>query len=143
MLVDTFERLPLTETDYSPDFVPGKAAEPRVFELRTYTSPSPEKLTMLHARFRTHTMKLFAKHGMDNLVYWQPIGTPGSDVKLVYLLGHQSVAAAQQSFAAFRKDPDWLAARKASEDQAGGSLTNPENGVVSEFLKATDYSPLQ
>ena len=66
-----------------------------------------------------------------------------SDVQLVYLLGHKSEAAAKESFASFRADPDWLAAKKASEERAGGSLSNAENGVVSEFLKATDYSPLK
>lgn len=137
-----------TPTDYSPAFTPGKADQPRVFELRSYTSPSPERLDMLHARFRTHTVKLFAKHGMQNLVYWRPVsGQPAQeDVlrrQLFYLLGHTSREAAAASFAAFRQDPDWLAAKKASEDKAGGSLTSPDNGVVSEFFVATDYSPLR
>jgi len=43
----------------------------------------------------------------------------------------------------FRQDPDWLAVKKASEDKAGGSLTSPEKGVVSEFFVATEFSPLR
>jgi hypothetical protein len=39
--------------------------------------------------------------------------------------------------------PDWLAAKEASEKAAGGSPTNKEGGVVSEFLVATEYSPLR
>jgi hypothetical protein len=39
-----------------------------VFELRTYTCPSPEKLLYRNSRFRDHTMGLFKKHGMENLV---------------------------------------------------------------------------
>jgi hypothetical protein len=58
-------------------------------------------------------------------------------------LARDSQDAAKKSFEAFRKDPDWLAAKKASEDAAGGSLTNPEKGVVSEFFAATEYSPLR
>jgi len=88
-------------------------------------------------------MALFARHGMQNLVYWVPTAPPASQHQLIYLLAHGSEAAARESFAAFRKDPDWLAAKKESEDRAGGSLTNAERGVVSEFLVATDYSPLQ
>lgn len=130
-------------TDYSPEFTPRKATMPRVFELRSYTSPSPEKLALLHDRFRDHTMKLFAKHGMENLVYWRPQGGGDSGRQLVYLLGHASQDAALESFAAFRQDPDWLAAKKASEDKAGGSLTSPDKGVVSEFFVATEYSPLR
>ena len=37
-------------------------------------------------------------------------------------------------------DPDWVAAKKASEEKGGGSLT-VQDGVKSVFLKATDYSP--
>lgn len=143
LLVTKLDIMGLTPMDYSPDFKPEKAIQPRVFELRTYISPSPEKLAALHERFRSHTVKLFAKHGMENLVYWQPRDIEDSDRKLVYLLGHKSQDAAKDSFAAFRKDPDWLAAKEASEKAAGGSLTNVENGVLSEFFIATDYSPLK
>lgn len=62
---------------------------------------------------------------------------------LVYLLAHKSVAAAKESFANFRQDPEWLAAKAKSEEQAGGSLTEKENGVVSQFFVPTAYSPLQ
>jgi hypothetical protein len=143
LLVERVEITSLSPTDYSPEFKPGKSSQPRVFELRTYTSPSPDKLAALHARFREHTMKLFAKHGMENLVYWQPRDIEGADRKLVYLLGHKSQEAAKESFAGFRKDPEWLAAKEASEKAAGGSLTTAENGVVSEFLVGTGYSPLR
>jgi len=110
--------------------------------------PSPERLELLHERFRDHTMKLFARHGIENLVYWEPLlGHPAQeDVlrrQLFYLLGHKSREAAAASFAAFRQDPDWLAVKKASEDKAGGSLTSPEKGVVSEFFVATEFSPLR
>ena len=44
----------------------------RVFELRTYTA-APGKLENLNARFRDHTVKLFEKHGMTNIGYWNPI----------------------------------------------------------------------
>jgi len=60
----------------------------------------------------------------------------------VYLLAHESPQAAKKSFEAFRQDPDWIKVRTASEDRAGGPLTESKNGVVSELLVATDYSPL-
>lgn len=142
-LVAGVTSIPLEPTDYSPALVAAKSAEPRVFELRTYTCPSPEHLAALDERFRDHTMTLFEKHGMTNLVYWHPAGTENSDRKLIYLLAHRSVDAAKESFAAFRMDPDWLAAKEASEKKAGGSLTEKERGVVSEFFTPTDYSPLR
>ena len=118
-------------------------ADTRVYELRVYTA-APGKLDALNARFRDHTCKLFEKHGMTNVGYWTPIkGQRGkNDDTLIYLLAHKSEAAAKASWDAFRADPDWVAARRASEEKAGGSLTAP-NGVVSEFLKPTDYSPMK
>jgi hypothetical protein len=131
----------LTATDYSPPIQPGIDADGRIFELRTYTTP-PGRLDALHARFRDHTTRLFAKHGMTNLFYWHLLpDQPAADVTLIYLLAHQSTDAARASFAAFRADADWIAARTASEQKAGGSLTIAEGGVKSLFLKATDYSP--
>ncbi len=140
-LLEKIVEMSLSPTDYSPECAVEASANPRVFELRTYTCPTTEKLAFLHERFRRHTLKLFEKHGMQNLVYWNPTHVAGGDRKLIYLLGHTSVDAAKESFAAFRTDPEWLAAREASEQKAGGSLTEKEKGVVSEFFVATDYSP--
>ena len=130
----------LTTTDYSPalDTKPGNPG--RVFELRTYTATA-NNLPHLAARFRDHTIKLFGKYGMTNLIYWHfAAGSPQADRMLVYLLGHDSVDAAKASFDSFRQDSDWVAARKASEEKAGGSLTEAKDGVLSEFLVPTDYS---
>ena len=140
-LVTRVESLLLTATDYSPQVKAGKDGE-RVFELRVY-AVTPGKLDNLNARFRDHTCKLFEKHGMTNVGYWVPVkGQKEAGETLVYILAHKSVAAAKTSFDSFRKDPDWIAARKESEDKAGGSLT-VKDGVKSTFLKATDYSPLR
>jgi NIPSNAP len=140
-LVQKVENVFLTRTDYSPQPKPDRAGE-RVFELRTYTA-SDGNLAALNARFRDHTLKLFEKHGMTNVVYWDLMkDQKEADVKLIYLLAHKSLDAARASFDAFRKDPDWVKARTESETKAGGSLTAKE-GVKSEFLKATDYSPIK
>lgn len=132
----------MTATDFSPVVKVAAGQGARVFELRTYTA-TPGNLPLLHARFRDHTLALFAKHGMTNLWYWQltPEQKDAGDT-LVYLLAHASVEAAKASFDAFRADPDWIAAKAASEAKGGGSLTVPD-GVKSVFMKATDYSPLK
>jgi hypothetical protein len=147
-LVAKVEQIYLTAQDYSPEIKPSTGTGERVFELRTYTTV-PGRLDALNARFRDHTTKLFTKHRMTNMFYWklipdQPknaalLGTP--DTTLIYLLAHESVDAAKASFGTFRKDPDWIAAREASEKAAGGSLTVEKDGVKSVFMKATDYSP--
>ena len=100
--------------------------------LRSVTEPEPGL---------QNYRELFAKHGMTNLIYWNRAeGQPQADRMLVYLLGHDSVDAAKASFDSFRQDPDWVTARKASEEKAGGSLTEAKDGVLSEFLVPTDYS---
>ena len=132
----------LAATDFSPAIKPSAATEPRVFELRTYTA-SPGNLDNLLARFREHTLKLFEKHGMTSFGYWTPIEKKnGAGEKLIYILAHKSQETAAECFKAFRADADWIAVKKASEDKAGGSLT-VQDGVKSEFLAPTDYSPTQ
>jgi len=123
-IVEKIESVLLSATDYSPQTEPS-VADSRVFELRTYIA-SEGNLDHLNARFRNHTVKLFERHGISNFGYWTPLADqPGAGEMLIYLISHQSVEAAKESFDAFRQDPDWLAARKASEERAGGSLTAP------------------
>jgi hypothetical protein len=138
-LVSKIESTVLRATDFSPEVKASKGDGERVFELRTYTA-SEGRLRNLLARFRDHTVALFAKHGMTNFGYWSPNeGQPGADVTLIYLLAHKSPDARAASFKAFGADPVWVAAKEASEQAAGGPLT-ARDGVKSLMLKPTDYS---
>ncbi|MFZ9855420.1 MAG: NIPSNAP family protein [Limisphaerales bacterium] len=129
-------------TDWSPKPRTGNVSKGGVWEWRTYTA-NTGRLGALDARFRDHTMALFAKHGIHNYAYWHKMADqPGADITLDYFVTHASVDASKKSFAAFGQDPAWKAAREASEKGAGGSLTAP-GGVKSLFLKATDFSPVQ
>src|SRR3954469_20587802 len=129
-------------TDYSPMPKPLAGGGEHVFEFRTYTTP-PGGLDAINARFRDHTMKLFEKHGMKNVAYFNRVkDQKDADITLFYILAHKCEEAGKASFDAFRKDPDWIAVRKASEEKAGGSLTI-KDGVKSELYKATDYSPIR
>ena len=109
----------------------------KVFELRTYTSPEG-KLNDLLARFRNDTLRIFEKHGMENVGYWVPTDSPASANTLIYILAHDNRDAATKSWAAFREDPEWLAVRDRS--QANGRLTT---NVQSVFLESTDFSPMK
>lgn len=107
-----------------------------VYELRIYT-PNPGKLAEIHARFRDHTLKFFAKHGIRNVAYWneQPSST-APEGRLVYVLVYPSLAAREAAWAAFRADPGWKAVVATSE--ANGKLVAK---VDSSFMNLTDYSP--
>lgn len=140
-LVEKAEVKFLVATDYSPVITP-RAAPERVFELRTYTA-AEGRLANLNARFRDHTCALFEKHGIRNVAYWTLAPTEkDADKMLIYIVSHTTREAAAASFRAFGADPAWQAARRASEERAGGPLT-VKDGVKSVFLKATDYSPMK
>lgn len=151
-LVAKVESTFLETTDYSPIVgmslagggkvgKEGKTAD-RVFELRTYTA-TPNNLPNLNARFRDHTVRLFTKHGMTNIGYWNLMkDQKDADVTLVYILAHKSREAAKEGFKAFGTDPEWTKARKESEEKGGGPLTI-KGGVKSVFMVPTDYSPMR
>jgi len=131
----------MTTTDYSPEIVVAAKDPERTFELRIYETPEG-KVAPLHERFRNHTVKLFTKHGMEHLGYWEPTDAEkGAGSKLIYVLAHQSEEAGLKSFTDFRTDPDWIAVKAASEEKNGGSLTLPQpKGVRSIYMKPVDFS---
>jgi hypothetical protein len=134
----------LIPTPFSMGFpVSPKDQTERLFEMRTYTTV-PGNLENLYKRFQDHTQNLFRKHGMANLGYYRMVpGQEGAENTLIYFLAHKDAASASASWTAFRADPVWVAAKKASEDAAGGSLTVLPDGVKSVFLKPVDFSPVK
>lgn len=112
-----------------------RAADESVYELRIYIC-EPGRLPALEKRFKDHTLKLFEKHGMENVAYWVPIEGEQAQNTLIYILRHKSRAAAKASWDAFRADPDWNRVRAASEED-GKILARAPEAV---FLQATDYS---
>jgi hypothetical protein len=115
---------------------PALDAQSAVYELRTYY-PAPGKLAALNARFRVHTLKLFAKHGMTNVAYWNEQPTDqAAEGRLVYVLAYPSREARNADWKAFGSDPEWLAVVATSE--ADGKLVAKVDSV---FMNMTDYSP--
>jgi hypothetical protein len=117
--------------------VRAQSSSKRVFELRTYTAPDG-KLGDLHKRFRDHTMRIFKKHGMESVGYWQPQDAPDSQNTLIYIISHQSREAAKKNWADFQADPEWQ--KVSAESQVNGRIVSK---VVSVFMDSTDYSPMK
>ncbi|HEY5313024.1 MAG TPA: NIPSNAP family protein [Pirellulales bacterium] len=113
------------------------ASQTRIFELRTYHT-HPGRLDALNRRFREHTNRIFAKHGMTIIGFWTPTEGPDKDNKLVYMLAFTSREAADAAWNGFKADPEWKAAKAASEQD--GPIVKK---VISEFLQPTDYSPIK
>lgn len=114
-----------------------KKAAPRVYELRTYTT-EPGRLPALHARFRDHTMRLFEKHGMENVLYWVPTDETLKDNTLIYVISHASLDAAKKSWEGFRSDPEWK--KVAAESEKDGKIVAK---VEFHYMTLTDYSPIE
>ncbi len=111
------------------------ASDSRCFELRTYTvkGEGPGSIDLLHSRFRENTNRLFRKHGMTIVGFWQPLNA-GMENTLIYLLAYKDAAARDAAWNAFRTDPEWM--KVVKEMQVG-------TAVQSVFLNSTDYGPMK
>ena len=77
---------------------------------------------------------------MTIVAFWMPVAPPaeGTGGTLIYVLAYPSVEAREAAWKAFGDDPDWKAARDASE--VNGKLVAKVDSVI---MKATDYSPMK
>ena len=108
----------------------------RLLELRTYYA-MPGKLEDIHKRFRDHTMRIFAKHGMTVVGFWGPVyKKDGSDGKLTYLMSFKNREERDAKWREFATDPEWQ--KVAKESEANGKLLEKIDSV---FLYDTDYTP--
>jgi hypothetical protein len=111
------------------------ASSTAVYELRIYHA-NPGKLDALVARFRDHTVKVFARHGMKSVAYWLPLDEPAKTNTLIYILVHPSREAAATNWKSFQDDPEWKSVKEKSE--ANGPLVDH---VDSTYMALTDFSP--
>ena len=119
--------------DYSPTWENSEGDADDVFELRIYKA-AEGKLGKLDARFRDHTIKIFASHSMKSAAYWHPTDEPDSKDTLIYILKYDSREAAKASWKAFGSDPAW---KKAAKESGVGRLAKSPESI---YMKATDYS---
>lgn len=105
-----------------------------VYELRIY-HVVPGKIEDLVARFRDHTMKLFADHGIKSVAYWTALDEPVKST-FFYILEHPIREAAATNWRSFQDDPEWKSVKAKSEEN--GKLVEK---IDSTFLTLTDFSP--
>ena len=106
-----------------------------IYEYRAYYA-MPGRMSDIQKRFNDVTMKLFAKHGIKVIGFWDTV--IGENNELVYICAFDDLAHRTKAWAAFQADPEWLAARKASE--ANGPLVER---VVNKIWRPTSFSPIQ
>jgi hypothetical protein len=106
-----------------------------IYEYRAYYA-LPGRMPDIQKRFADVTMQLFAKHGIKVIGFWETV--IGENNELVYICAFDDFAHRQKAWTAFQADPEWQAARKASE--ANGPLLER---VVNKIWKPTSFSPIQ
>jgi NIPSNAP len=112
----------------------GDAGGP-VSELRI-SHTYPGKLEPLLKRFREKETAIFARMGMHGVGYWTPDDDPLKGNALIYMLRHESRAAATESWAKFSKDPEWV--KLKAETEANGAFVEKHDVT---FMTLTDFSP--
>jgi hypothetical protein len=109
----------------------------RFFELRVYTA-APGKMDALNRRFREHTLRQFAKHGIESVGYWTAVDEEHRG-RLYYVVAYPDRASREKMLLnGIAKDPEFLEA--VAESEKDGKLTA---GIESVLMTPTDYSPLK
>jgi hypothetical protein len=95
-----------------------------IHELRIYRC-LPGRLPALLNRFQTQTLRIWAKHGIRQAGFWTTL-IGESNHELTYLIEWESLEERVQKWGAFVSDPEWIAARDASEKDGPivGNITN-------------------
>jgi hypothetical protein len=105
-----------------------------IYEWRVYDIFAG-KLPDIHKRFREHTLRLFAKHQIEVVIFLEKAHDDGQG-QIQYLCRFADQAARDQAFAAFSADPEWRKVK--AESEAGGPLVRK---VTSTLLQPVDYWP--
>ena len=107
-----------------------------IYEMRIYHC-LPNRLPALLKRFETVTLKIWERHGIRQAGFWTTLVGP-SNHALHYLLAWESMAERERVWTTFMGDPEWVAARTASEAD-GPILERVEN----MFLQPTAFSAVK
>ena len=107
-----------------------------IYEYRAYYI-MPGRMPDIQRRFRDVTMKLFDKHGIKVVGFWDTIVGESNELD-VHLRLRRPGSTGQRAWTAFQADPEWQAARKQSE--MNGPLVER---VVNKIWRPTDFSPIK
>jgi len=94
-----------------------------LYEYRVYEA-APGKMAALQKRFETTTLPIFARHGITLLGFWIPIS--GDNSELHYIVEWPDYDTMSRTWAAFRADEEWIAARHES-DKDGALVVRVRN----------------
>lgn len=107
-----------------------------LYELRIYHC-APGRIGALNDRFTNVTLKFFEKYGIEQVGFWTTV-VGDSNQKLTYILRWADMAERERKWGAFSADPEWLAARAASEAEK-----IIVERIENSFLAPTAYSAMR
>jgi hypothetical protein len=138
---ETRNEIVLESAPYCPAFPPtaiDAAKPPRVYELRTYHSPTERQLQALHERFAGPEIKIFQRCGIHPVLYSSTYIGPDQP-NLTYLTPFDDLAAREKAWAAFGADPKWVKVRTESIARSG----QVSSVIQVSLFKAAAYSPVR
>lgn len=112
----------------------GQNKDSRHFEMRTYHCHDNKRPDLIR-RFQDHTLRLFEKHGIENIAYFIPADPKNNT--LTFILAYPDKASRDVRWNNFANDPEWKEAHKRSE--ANGALVAKVDQVFMNV--ARDLSP--
>jgi hypothetical protein len=112
------------------------AKGPRLFELRTYESPS-EKAHLAKVKMFSEMgeIEIFKRVGLTPVFFSRTLAGPRMP-SLVYMLVHDNMAAREKSWDAFRNDPEW----KKVSSTPGFSDADIVTNITTIYLRPAAYS---
>ncbi|MBI4876821.1 MAG: NIPSNAP family protein [Acidobacteria bacterium] len=129
----------LEAADYCPEIKADPARKaPRIFELRTYHSPTWRQLAALHERFAGPEIRIFHRSGVRPILYTSTLAGQMMP-NLTYLIPFDNLAEREKAWAAFGADPEWVKVRKESIDKHG----QISSVMQMSLWRATPYSPIK
>jgi len=106
-----------------------------LYEWRIYNAV-PGKIDALNDRFQNHTVRLFEKHGIKPVGFWQAV--VGTTNILYYMLAWESMAQRETAWNSFQADPEWI--KVLQESEKDGAIVQ---SITNMLLKATPYSNMK
>lgn len=106
-----------------------------LYEWRIY-DVVPGKMGALHDRFQNITLRLFEKHSIKAVGFWEAV--VGTTNILYYMLTWENMTHREKAWNSFQSDPEWVKLRQETEKD--GPLVQR---VTNMFLKPTPYSNMK
>jgi len=114
-------------------------APTRIFQLRTYESPSEKAGLKKIEMFNLHEIVIFRKVGLHPVFFGQTLA--GAKMpNLTYMLGFKDMEESKENWKKFGADPDWKKLRAVPEYM--DKVIIRKNGITNLYVKPASYSQI-